>query len=145
MSNDNNIDYMIKLEMRLSSLYKYFSEIFPDESSFWDQLVQEELDHASILENYKKFLPPGLKIIDKAIIIQIVEDIEKRMEKFKNSPPTLQEAVNLGYLLEKNAGESHYQAILEKNASEETVRVFQTLNFADKDHARRIQEYHIGK
>ena len=136
---------MIDLERGVESLYKYFGEIFPEHASFWNQIAEEENNHANLLEEHKEHIPAGLKNLDTTLLLQTIKDINTSMEKFKTSPPTVDEAFNLAYLLEKNAGEAHYQAILEKKNVSADTGVFQTLNFADKDHAKRINEYILAK
>lgn len=145
MAIGNVVDNLIKLEKCLSSLYEHFGKTFPDDSSFWNQLAEEETNHANLLENYKKYLPLDLQKMDKKILIQTEEDIRLALSKFKDIPPTLEAALNYAYLIENNAGEIHYQALLEKAPCAETIRVFQILNFADKDHSKRINEYLMTK
>jgi hypothetical protein len=145
MGIGNVVDNLIKLEEDLSLLYEFFGKAFPEDAPFWTQLAEEEKNHAKLLIHYKKFLPIEFQKMDKKILIQTEEEIRSNLEEFKKSPPTVETASNLAYLLEKNAGESHYQALLEKNPTPETVQVFQTLNFADKDHAKRINRFFSNK
>ena len=145
MTIGNVVDHLIKLEKSLNLLYLYFGELFPDDSSFWNQLAEEENNHASILDNYKKYLPIEFQKMDKKPLIQTEEDIRKNLKDFKNFPPTIEAALNFSYLIENNAGEIHYQSLLMQNSSAETIRVFQILNFADKDHAKRIKDYLLRK
>ena len=145
MSKEDIVQDMIALERNIESLYKYFGEIFPDHAPFWNQIAEEENNHANLVEEHKEHIPAGLKNLDTTILLQTIKDIDTSLKRFKISPPTVDEAFNLAYLLEKNAGEAHYQAILEKKNVSADTGVFQTLNFADRDHAKRINDYILAQ
>lgn len=141
MTIGNVVDNLIELETNLCFLYEYFVEKFPEDAAFWTQLAEEENNHANLLENYKKFLPIEFQKLNKKLLIQTIEDIRKNLEDFKIFPPTSEKALSLAYLLENNVGEMHYQELISSSSNAETIRVFQILNFADKDHAQRINKH----
>lgn len=141
MNIGNIIDDMISLETSLSSLYMFFSELFPKHSKFWLQLSIEENGHAKLLENYKNVLPIEFQKISKKDVLKTGEDIRDCLRKYEINNPSLQEALNFSYLIENNTGEIHYQALLDSQSSAERITVFQVLNFGDKDHAKRIKDY----
>ena len=139
--NRDMADFFIQLEKDISELYHFFAEIYPEDSEFWNQLVLEENNHAALLEEYRRYVPRVFIGMSKTILMQTLEDIQKNFQKFRDFPPSPEEALNFSYLIEKNAGEAHYQAQLEKKHLSKEFSVFQVLNFADRDHAKRINEY----
>jgi hypothetical protein len=137
----NVVDNLIRLEKTLAVLYGFFGKTFPDDAVFFRALAREETSHAHVLTTYKNILPIEFQKMDKKALIRTEEEVRRRIEKYETDPPSLEEALSFAYLIENNAGEIHYQSLLECETDSESVRVFQTLNFGDRDHARRINRY----
>ncbi|MBN2145076.1 MAG: hypothetical protein JW774_10670 [Candidatus Aureabacteria bacterium] len=145
MSMGNVVDNLISLEKTLSSLYQYFGKTFPDDSAFWMQLSEEETSHANFLKNYIHILPIEFQKMSKDLLTQINDDLKKKIKEYESITPGREDAANFACLTEKSSGEMHYQALLENSSNSERVEVFKTLNFNDKNHATRINEYFSKK
>jgi hypothetical protein len=74
-----------------------------------------------------------IKSIDKKLVALIA--------KYKESPPSREEAFNVAFSIETSAGEAHYQAFMRKNAETNVDSIFQKLNREDQDHALKISAY----
>lgn len=139
-----NIDAAIALEFALSKLYEYFSERFPKEKNFWDELHIEEINHASLLKTVKDF--SKIKIIPEALIMDNIEEYEKTIEKIENSMneefiPDLNSAFEFAYSLEKSSGEIHFQKAITNEDPDEISKIFIYLNRQDLNHASRILNF----
>jgi hypothetical protein len=141
LSVANVVDNLITLECAISALYLLFAKLFPEDAAFWNQLAEEEVHHADLLRNYKNYLPLEFQKMDKKKILQTEEYVRKSIIDFKAATPHYEAALHMAYMLENNIGEIHYQGILDSCSDTERTRIFQVLNFADKDHAKRIQTF----
>ena len=70
------------------------------------------------------------------------KELVSMLEQYAIQPPTREEAFRLALKTEISAGEIHYQTAMAKSTEDsEMLRLFQTLNQDDKDHAKRIRAY----
>jgi hypothetical protein len=144
------LDVSIELELRVGDLYSLFGDLFPDDKNFWWDLALEERGHAAIIRSGKEhFLPLGKFSYDMLAddfeeIKAIVKKLVGLIEKYKEQPPSREEAFNLAFAFETSAGEAHYQAFMRKDAESDVDLIFQKLNREDKDHALRINVYMKG-
>ncbi len=139
-----NIDAAIELENTLSRLYVYFSNRFPEDFNFWEQLRIEELNHASLLKTIKDLLK--VNIFPKSLVLEEIDDYERIIKSIHDSMnsriiPGRKAAFKLAYSLEKSSGELHYQEAATKKDPDEITRIFIRLNGMDMDHATRILDY----
>lgn len=149
MSNDLSglFDEAINLELNAAKLYEFFKEIFPDDAIFWGQLVVEEKNHASLLQDGKdRFYPLGKfpsDILPSSItsLTWANRGIVTFIDKYKERHPSREEAFNTALSLEFSAGEVHFQEFMEKESEIKVEEIFQELNREDKDHAKRIRSY----
>lgn len=141
------IDESIRLEQNVAELYKVFSEALPEDNNFWWQLHIEEKSHATLIRAAKdsfssrgKF-PYDLIADSIGELREINTRVEALVEQSKRIPPNRREACEMAIAIERESGESHYTAFMEKEAETSVESVFQQLNREDKDHERRIREH----
>ena len=136
----------MQLEQNVSKLYMIFRNACPEDADFWWELVIEEGNHAALIKSgLDYFMPAGLLPQE---IFPSLEDLRQAnkelvslLEKYENAPPTREAAFNIALKTEKSAGEIHFQSAMTKSTDSKILKIFQTLNQDDKDHAKRIQAY----
>lgn len=137
----------IQLELNVAKLYQIFRSTFPDDASFWNDLILEEDRHAALIQSLKDTIEPAGILIDTLLSesIQEIKDANNKIisliTKYKDTPPSREEAFRTALKLEQSAGEIHFQKFMEKESGSEFEKIFQKLNSYDKDHAMRIREY----
>jgi len=141
------LDAAIRLELIVSDMYLYFSQIFPEDKALWWQLCLEEKDHASVVESGANFFvdrglfPKDLLEQSCLELERTIEGIETQLDVFRKQSPSRLEALRTAVCLEESAGEFHYQIALEKKGGSKALEMFQRLNADDRDHADRIRTY----
>jgi len=141
------IDEAFKLELNVAALYMSFHHTFPEDSSFWWNLALEEKNHAALLKTgMQHFMQHGLfpyQIVNTTVeaLVQANNELERLLEKQKETPLSRESAFNLAIKLEESAGEIHFQYAMEKEPDSLAMKLFASLNKDDKDHVRRIREY----
>jgi hypothetical protein len=138
------IDAAIELENTLSGLYAYFSNRFPDDFIFWDQLRIEELNHAALLGTIKNL--SKVNLFPEGLVLEDLDAYERNIRLINgnmNEPdiPDRKAAFEFAYQIENSAGELHYQNKTLQEDPDEITRIFITLNGKDRDHAKRILAY----
>jgi len=138
-------DEAIKVELNASKIYAIFSQKFPEDKSFWWSLSLEEINHASLIESEKLFykvnvFPDELFSVDLEELIKLNDSLHIIMEQFKDNI-SLENAFKIALEIENSAMELNYQKLAESASSDRAVNLFQELNRADKDHAKRISDY----
>jgi hypothetical protein len=136
----------IKVELNLNKMYTLFSKKFIEDSDFWSQLASEEKDHASLLIS-------GMQI-DKVAHNFPVEVLSKDVHKVKctniiiakhieliDNVTDRKEAGKIALSLEVSSSELSFQSFINKTPENDISKIFVKLNYFDKDHAKRIQEY----
>lgn len=138
------IDAAIELENTLSGMYAYFSNRFPEDFNFWDQLRLEELNHASLIRTIKDL--SKINLFPEDLVMEDLDEYERVIEDINNSMndqgiPDRKSALKFAFSIEKSSGELHYQKTATKKDPDEITRIFIRLNGMDLDHAKRIREY----
>ena len=143
------IEEAIKLEFNMAEIYLSFHHRFPEDASFWWQVALEEKHHASLLRSGEQyFLDDGLfpgEIVGTALdtLVKLNSELKCILGQEKASPPLGRAfAFNLALKLEESAGEIHFQNVMQETEQpSEAIKLFQSLNDADKNHAERIRSY----
>lgn len=141
------VNEAIALELNASRLYALFQDIFPEDAEFWQALSIEEENHANLLRNGRRlFLPEGRfprELLPESLapLVEKNQELEALLNHYEQTPPNREEAFRTALVLEESAGELHYQRAMENRAPSWTLKVFQTLNNDDRDHASRIRDY----
>jgi len=137
----------INIELNAARLYELFQRNFPNDSSFWGQLIFEEKNHAVLLQDGRdRFLPIGKfpeAILPSSLtsLVWANRGIAALIDKYKERPPSREEAFNAALGVESSAGEAHYQQFMEKESPSKIGKIFQELNREDKDHVLRLRSY----
>ena len=139
------IDESITMETNIAELYLLFSETIPEDRLFWWKLNLEERNHASLLESEKLFYQ--VNAFPTELFSNNLEDIAKfngsfilKIQQFKNKP-TRENAFKIALEIENSGIELSYQLLSENKKLSKAIKLFNQLNKADKDHAKRIIEY----
>lgn len=137
----------INIELNAARLYELFQRNFPEDSVFWGQLIFEEKNHAALLQDGRdRFLPIGKfpeEILPSSLtsLVWANRGVAALIDKYRQIPPSREEAFNAALGLEISAGEAHYQQFMEKESPSKVEKIFQELNRDDKDHALRLRSY----
>ncbi len=139
------LQQMILLERKVGLLYSKFSDQFPGECRFWKTLASEEANHAAMLETLLEYIieSPELSALLLATKEETVSAINDQLEKIITNVGNItsrEDALLIALQIEQSAGETHYQETAEMENSSVDFSVFQQLNSADRDHAKRISE-----
>ena len=136
----------MRLEYNVSKLYMIFRDSHPEDAEFWWKLVIEESNHAALIKSGLDYFMPEGYFPDE--IFPSMDELQKTnrelvslLEKYINHPPSRETAFNLALKIEMSAAEIHFQNTMTKSTDSEVLKLFQTLNQDDKDHAKRIRVY----
>lgn len=141
------VEESIKLEQYMADLYKFFSDLFPQDSGFWKKLSSEEENHAALIRTGKVVLLSCDEFPNKILaptleeLIATNNRVSLMLTELRNTPPSRRKAFNLAISFEESAGELHFQKAMKEYPESEYVKIFQELNRDDRDHARRIREH----
>ena len=142
------IDEAIKMELNVAEVYIGFHHRFREDAAFWWKLAIEEENHAGLLESGEQyFLDAGMfpgELVDTSLnaLVNANHELERMLIQEREAPMSRESAFNHAIKLEELAEEIHFQhAMQEKRNSSESLKVFQSLNAGDKDHADRIRNY----
>lgn len=137
----------IQLELNVSELYLLFFQLFPEDAEFWWQLSLEEKNHAVMIRSGVDFFmqagmfPTELLTASLSSLRKANDKLISLLEQYQAVPPSREEAFNRALVTERSAGEIHFQQIMTKSPASRIVKLFQTLNEEDKNHAERIETY----
>ena len=139
------LETSIELELLISDLYSLYNEMFPEDSDFWWDLSFEEKNHASLLESMRTCLTKGL-LPEDAIFknIETMKDVKslirKLISKYKKATPSYEDAYSEAVKLESSASELHHHLMMTTDTDSEIIKIFQSLNDADENHAKKISD-----
>lgn len=141
------LDEASALETIMADLYSSFEKSFAEDAVFWNQLADEELNHAALIQNVKSD-PEVSKWFVHDAPDDLVKETIKTMEwatslviKYSEEKPDRLTAFNTAIEVEKTAWELHYQSLMTKKSDKWFVDIVQELNKYDRDHLRRINLY----
>jgi rubrerythrin len=140
------IDESINYELDTYNAYVLFSKTFKDDSVFWENLAEEELNHVSVLRKSLSFHQGNMKILNSFSVkdIETVKECRKNIQQLINQfkkNPTPEMACNIAMEIEEAAVEKNYQKFMSKVTNDSVLNLFQTLNGEEKDHLKRIKKY----
>ncbi len=143
------IEEAIQLELNVAEIYLSFHHRFPEDAGFWWKIAIEEKNHAALLRNGKQFFldagmfPDELVGTSVAALVNANNELANILQQEKgDNPPSRAAALNLAVKLEELAGEAHFQNAMQQAIyPSEAIKLFQSLNEDDKDHAERIRSY----
>jgi rubrerythrin len=151
MNSDKEIDILldksIQLEKLVAKLYQLFADRFPQDAPFWQQLCEEEKQHAALLDSIRS----SLATINNAASAMVasstgdlrtgIDELATFTEKFRHAGVSRETAFHTAIGVEESAGEIHYQEFMDSNPKAPVDDIFRQLNKDDKDHVERIRSY----
>lgn len=138
----------IRQEILISKLYLLFSEIFPEDASFWWNLSQEEIDHASLLKTAKQFfdseVPDSREILfsDVEVLKVANSKVSDKIDDWSSNHPDKVSAYEFAYTIEQQGQEDYLQTFLKFN-DKKIADVFRKLSFANNLHSERIEDIYL--
>lgn len=141
------IEETINLELNVAEAYLLFYNLFPEDETFWWQLMLEEKNHAALIRSGKEHFEPGNNFPHDLLMknLKELEDenskLESLIKKYKSNPPSREEVFNAALDFENSAAELHFQYFMDKDTDSKMDNIFKRLNQQDIDHAERISSY----
>lgn len=142
------IEAAIRLELNVAKVYLNFHHAFPEDAGFWWKIAIEEEHHAALLRSGEQyFLDAGMfpsELVDTSLatLARLNGEMESLLVQENETHQSREFAFNLAIKLEESAGEVHFQhAMHETGQPSEAIKLFQSLNEDDKNHADRIRSY----
>ncbi|MGM0688868.1 MAG: ferritin family protein [Bacillota bacterium] len=137
------MDLLLKHERAISKLYSMCAEQFPELSSFWDQLADEEKKHAAVLEkllekvdDHTLYLNDArFKIRPLEISLEYAEEVTGQVEK---GNVNLIRALSIAHSIEDSLFESRYFEIF-KGESAFLNQHLKQLQDEAADHRDRVK------
>jgi hypothetical protein len=139
------LEISIELELLISDLYGLYAELFPEDKDFWWKLSVEEKNHASLLESGRIYLKKGI-LPEEAVYknLEVLKEaknqIQNLISNYKESAPSYEDAYYEAVKIESSAAELHYQLMMTRESDSKIIKIFQSLDGDDTDHAKRISE-----
>ncbi|MDA8126193.1 MAG: hypothetical protein M0009_13525 [Deltaproteobacteria bacterium] len=140
----NSLDLLIRHETAMKQLYEQYAEAFPEHRTFWANVAAEEQKHANCLQGLsvndslrKWFMNDGR--FKKLAIGGSLEYIEKQIERAKNAPVSLVEALSIANDIEEALIEKQFIS-LNISGPEEIKSVMKGLVADTQRHKKMIAE-----
>ncbi len=135
---------LIECELTISKLYSTCAEYFPEQSSFWNGLVQEEIGHANTIEELLGQVDGRILKLNKNRFN--IRPLEISIEHTKNVIGRIEigeldliGVLSLALDIEQSVIESKYYEIFEGGSREYSDRLKQVRN-ESRGHAARIRD-----
>ena len=142
------IEESTRVELNVAKVYLGFHRRFHEDANFWWKIALEEENHAALLLSGELYFldagmfPAELVETSLATLKDLNRELEHIISDMEKHPLSRTAAFNLAIKLEESAGEIHFQhAMHEIEHPSESIKLFQSLNEADVDHADRIRNY----
>ncbi len=141
------VDESIKLELNLAALYEIFSLSFPEDSFFWNKLIEEEKNHALLIKTGRDLLltcdefPTEILAPSLQELLKVNTNIKTLIKEYNEAPPSRKAAFEVASALEQSAGEMHFNEAMDKPSDNMYINTFKRLNKEDKHHCQRILDY----
>ncbi len=138
------INEAIKAESNMAQLYRVYQETYAEDAEFWGRLVEEEKQHASIIDIGRNVLTE--EDLSKTFLYNNLGELKAANKlvadmtvMYKNDPPSREDAYHRAIELEERFFESFYQDAITGDAGSDEEKIIQKLNKDSKDHAERIR------
>lgn len=140
------MELFVKQELLIARLYQLFAERYPEYRDFWTEMVNEEHQHASCIQNLTERDPTDQVRFSQGELRSTyldasIKSIKVLISGFKNDKdfPFVQ-AVNLALQLEKALWEKKVFQYFETD-SDEVRRVMDSLNRKQEIHIKKIDKF----
>ena len=142
------IEAATRVELNVAKLYRFFHYKFPEDADFWWKLSMEEENHAALLRSGEEYFldsgdfPSELLVTSLELVTNLNTGLERILSQESEISPSREFAFNFALKIEGLAGEVHFQQAMQKTENpSEALKLFQSLNKTDKNHAGRIRSY----
>jgi Mg2+/Co2+ transporter CorB len=127
-------------ELKISRLYKIYSEKIPHKRSFWEKISKEEIQHAEEIRGINKKEEASFEEnkFHRGIIRNIFDFIEVSIREVEKKKLSHVEALNVALRIEQSFLEKKSFEIFAPN--QKTVKeVLQKLNLETEEHIKKLQ------
>ncbi len=139
-----------QFELDAYEIYSVFKLSIQKDAEFWEQLANEELDHAGLLKKclslYSEDNEAGniISVNEIGLLKEARKKIKQFMIEFQNNPLP-HTACNMALDVENSIVENSYQKFMDSMPNNDLKEIFQLLNGKEKDHINRINTYFKSK
>lgn len=135
---------LIECELAISKLYSTCVEYFPEQSSFWNGLAQEEIKHGNTIEELLSQVDGKMLKLNKTRFnirpLEIsIEHVESIIDRIELGELDLIKVLSLALDIEQSVIESKYYEIFEGGTREYSDRLKQVRN-ESRGHAMLIRD-----
>lgn len=133
---------MMNIEMKVSVLYRIFSDLFPEDGDFWREMSDEEIEHKHFIQNnLNESEVLRIEEIDmlESELAETEEFLDKVIKKYSVGEHNKLEAYEDAFKIESSALERHVSR--QKSDDEVTTEeCFAGLQTRDVDHLSKIMK-----
>lgn len=138
------------MERTVAGIYSTFMRLFPEERSFWEDLVRDEDDHAMWLRNVNFFemidLLPSQKLLPtKELINNSLKFAETKSRDLRSNPLDLEEALTLALRLEETMVEIFANHLIANVLATSYESLSRKILMAERMHIDKIEDMMITK
>ena len=151
---NNQIDIIAvlsELERNVGRLYEAYGFQFPEHRSFWQNLANEEKEHAIWLEKLGNYVRQGQAVLnEKRFNIfaarSFLNYLKSELDKAARQEITIINAAAIALYLEESIMEHNYYEVISGDAPE-LQKTFDYLTTATSVHIKRVKEFldHVKK
>jgi len=132
------------IERTCAELYEYYAELFkqnPDIAKLWAKTAAEERSHVAQFEMALRLREALVETVfqDAGKVVVVLERFIRFLDKVRNEPPTLEEALCSAIAMEEEVADYHLESIA-KFRQESSRQVFHAMMAADHDHLEALEE-----
>ena len=140
----------IEVEKSVASLYRTFTELFPEEKDFWQDLLNDEEEHTSFLKGSVNMgLTDELKNSALHPSIDFIETTLRHTERIRNqihrNPLSLEDALNVALMIEKNMVETFANDLVARLLSYDDSSLLENILMGERLHIDKIREKMVKK
>jgi hypothetical protein len=142
------INTLITCELLVADLYTEYGRTNEEMSEFWQELAEEEKEHANQLTSVLQFLKKGLIFqdigrFDLTSMGPLMDKLNKEIESVRRKPPTTIHALSVALDLETSLIDSHFYEIV-KADSDEYQAIARELGADTKQHVEKVRAKFIA-
>jgi len=130
-------------ELKVSELYTLYSDLFPEDRSFWFNMALEEKNHASLIKSSTLYVKLGM--LPKQMIYDCIENAENtivemsgRIEQYLALTPPKCEAYRFALLVERSPCEAHFKDAMLTPSDDKVMQILQKICRMDAFHFTRV-------
>lgn len=140
----NLLELCADIEIKFAELYRFFAELFienPEISALWNKTANEEDNHAEQFKLAVRLRGAGMETVkvDPSKITYIIEKLNTFLPKFKESNPTLAQALMFAIQLEEKLSDYH-MSILVDFADNDLAKLFKAMANNDIGHIDMLHQ-----